>query len=122
MALFTEEHTERPSAVPALEHDSKPKKKNELTILTESVFTQKSPATAELVEKLQTSQPDLSALLLDTLKEKGELDKENVEWIDESTVKLTNVSNVAIHSFVLKAESYANDVTYTKQSIIKISK
>lgn len=91
-----------------------------LKIITKQEFTQKSPMNAEKKKQLE-NQPALSELLTTTLKEKGELKEDNIEWIDHETVRLKNVSNLAVHSFVLQAESLGKNVTYTNETSIRIS-
>lgn len=63
----------------------------------------------------------LKGVLENVMKEKGEYDGSNLNWVDNDTVEVSCLSSLAIHSFVLKAEQLGKDVTYEKRVVIKIT-
>lgn len=90
-------------------------------IVTENEYTQKNPASKERKEKLSKEASDLSELFKKSISEKDAISLEDIEWVDDKTVKLSGDASTNIHSFVLLAEALGKDITYTKQTIIKIS-
>lgn len=93
----------------------------QLTIIKQEVNTQKSAASDRTKERLKFEKTNMAELLTSTLKKKREFDESHIKWLDSETVELSNVSNLTIHSFILQAEALGKDITYSKQTTIKIS-
>ncbi|MEM7572999.1 MAG: hypothetical protein AAF433_08860 [Bacteroidota bacterium] len=64
---------------------------------------------------------EMKSLLEDILKRKNELDKARINWVDDETLELGNVSQQCLHQFLLEAEKCGQDISFTKQTIITIN-
>lgn len=65
--------------------------------------------------------PELKTMFENILKQKNEYDQAKVNWVDDQSVELKNVSNQCLHSFLLEAEKQGKDISFTKQTVITIS-
>lgn len=65
--------------------------------------------------------PELKTMFEKILKQKNEYDQAKVNWVDDQSVELKNVSNQCLHSFLLEAEKQGKDISFTKQTVITIS-
>lgn len=63
----------------------------------------------------------LKSLFIDMLKSKNEYNESSIQWSDDETVEISNISNMSLHTFLLKAEKMGKDISYTKRTIIEIS-
>lgn len=97
------------------------KSTDELTIKMESTHEQHSAMNeAQKAEKRSLS-PSLYALMQKTLESKGEYPLEKSEWVGENELVVEGLSEMTLHTFLLKAESLGKKITYTKTLKIKIS-
>jgi len=64
---------------------------------------------------------EMKSLFEDVLKRKNELEKAEVNWVDNETVEVRNLSNLSLQSFLVQAEMQGRDISFTKQTIIKIA-
>lgn len=89
-----------------------------MTISMNSVFTHFKD---QKNQEANVQHKDLKKLLENVLKEKGEYEKANLNWIDDETVEVTDLSGLAIHSFVLRAEELGKNISFEKKTIVKIT-
>ena len=94
---------------------------DELTIRIESEHEQPSAMSEEQKLNKRTNAPSLYNLLQKTLEDKGEYPLAKSEWSGESELKVEGLSDMTLHSFILKAESLGKKITYSKSLRIKIS-
>ncbi len=95
--------------------------KNEgLTIISSHTLNHPCNMSDEMKARKQNDAPCMAKLFEKSLKEKGEFDTSNINWLDNHTVEVKGLSGMALQNFVLKAEAHGKCVTYTKQTIIKI--
>ena len=73
------------------------------------------------MNKNNCGNPQLKELLEGVLEQKNELDTAEINWVDDETVELKNVSNISLNTFLIQAEQQGKDITYTKQTIIQIA-
>lgn len=94
-----------------------------MTITVNTIFTQanamKKLAEQPVIEP--EAQPSLKEVFKRELEKKGVYDESKFRWIDDETVEVTNVPALALHSFTLRAEEMGKDISYSKQTIIKIT-
>jgi hypothetical protein len=95
--------------------------RNIMIISQESTVLHPNPIKPNNHAQPSTDDSKLKELFIDVLKDKDEYDETAVNWRDEETVEVNNISNMSLHSFLLKAEQMGKDITYTKKTIIKIS-
>ena len=94
--------------------------------MTVTVKSELHPTTSNHLKVLRSSNSEsqsdaqIKQLFEQVLKEKNAYHKEKMNWINESTVEITGVSGLALHSFVLRAEELGKTVSYEKKTIIKI--
>lgn len=93
----------------------------ELTILMESIHEQNSPMAEELRMQKQASADSLDALFFQTVRRKGEEEKLQANWISETEMEVEGISEMTLHSFLLKAEQLGKKITYTRTLRVKIS-
>lgn len=88
-----------------------------MTISLQSTITKPSPCKSQG----KTGDPkELKSLFENILKQKKEYEKAQVNWVDDETVEVKNISNQALHWFLLQAEEQGMDISFTKQTVIKI--
>lgn len=95
--------------------------RNIMIISQESTVLHPNPIKPNSNALPSTDDSKLKELFIDVLKDKDEYDEAVVNWRDDETVEVNNISNMSLHSFLLKAEQMGKDITYTKKTIIKIS-
>ncbi len=89
-----------------------------MTISLQSTINKPNPSTNKQ-KVVQT--PELKNMFENILKQKNEYDKAQVNWVDDESVELKNVSNQCLHSFLIEAEKQGKDISFTKQTVITIS-
>ncbi|MFY0654871.1 MAG: hypothetical protein JXQ96_22760 [Cyclobacteriaceae bacterium] len=94
---------------------------DELTVHVKSTYQHESAMSEDLKEKKRKDAPALADLFKDTLKNKGEyhLLKEDVD--ENNEIEIKGLSQMTLHSFILKAEELGKNVTYSKILKVKIS-
>ena len=78
-----------------------------------------SPMPDYLKKRVGENAPVMSELFEDVIKQKGEI--ANLEKVDGHTFRIDDISALALHSFIIKAQEYGMDVTYKKETTITIS-
>lgn len=63
----------------------------------------------------------LVEILKKELEKKGELNNCNFQWEDDDTLVLDNITGLALHSFLLRAEELGKEVVCEKQTVLKIN-
>jgi len=94
---------------------------DELIIRIESTREQKSPMPEELKKKRRANSPELNELFEETLKQKNEYSSSETKWINDNEVQVNGMSDMTLHSFILKAEELGKKITYTKTLKVSIS-
>ncbi len=69
----------------------------------------------------QKDAPSMAQLFESTMRSKGEFNPSKMNWVDDNVVEVEGLSQMALHSFLLEAEALGKEVTYTKQTTIRIS-
>ena len=93
----------------------------ELTIHhLESEHVQES-AMPEEMRMAKSKDANLAYLLNEVLESKGELSEVKKEWIGKNEVKMEGMSNMTLHSFILKAEELGKKITYTRTLKVTIT-
>jgi len=95
-------------------------KDSDMVISIEKKIDQPSAANVADEEKSSVDAKQLKALFESVLREKGELDKSNLNWIDDKTVVTNELSGIALHNFLLKVEQLGKNITFTKKTVIEI--
>ena len=95
-------------------------KTSDMVISIEKKIDQSSAANVTEEEKRSIDVEQLKALFENVLREKGELDKSNLNWIDDKTVVTDELSGIALHNFLLKVEQLGKNITFTKKTVIEI--
>ena len=72
-------------------------------------------------QKQMNAEQTVPELFKDVMKSSGKLDTIKMNWVDDQTVEVGELSNLTLHSFILKAEELGKKITYTKTFSIKIS-
>ena len=75
----------------------------------------------QVLEGNRAENENLKELFVDVLKNKNEYVEDQINWQNNETVSVSNVSSMALHSFVLEAEKLGKNITYTKKTVIEIS-
>lgn len=122
MSLFVETATDESTktnhevANTAIQNESR-----ELTIHhLESEHVQES-AMPEEIRMAKSKDANLAYLFNDVLDSKGELSEVKKEWIGKNEIKTEGMSNMALHSFILKAEELGKKITYTRTLKVTIT-
>ena len=93
----------------------------ELTIHLQSSYDHPSAMPEEIKMKKQADAPALHELFCQTIEEKCGEANTKTYWIAPDEVEVEGLSNIALHSFILKAEELGKTVHYTKTLTVKIS-
>lgn len=94
---------------------------DEMTLVMKSTHTQMSSMPEELKEKKRKASPSLDELLRATAEKKGELDKLSVKWTSNDELEIEGISQMTLHSFILKAEELGKNITYTRTLRVDIT-
>ena len=95
---------------------------DQMTIHMTSSYEQKSAMNEELKMKAREGSPSLNQLFENTLIEKGESESlKNGSWISNNEITVQGVSKMALHSFILKAESLGKKIKYTRSLTVEIT-
>ena len=62
----------------------------------------------------------LAELFDDTLKEKGEYPLTKAQWTGPGELEVEGLSNITLHSFLLKTEALGKKVSYSRNLTVKI--
>lgn len=88
-----------------------------MTITLQSSITKPSPCKNQV---LGCSDTQLKSMFENILKQRDEYDNARINWVDNETVEVSNVSNLTLQSFLIQAEQQGKDIAYSKQTVIKI--
>ncbi|WP_425392429.1 hypothetical protein [Ekhidna sp.] len=94
---------------------------DELTLSMSTVNTQTSPMTEELKKKKQSESPDLEELFMEVVRQKGEMEKLEMNRTSQNEFELEGISQMTLHSFLLKAEELGKTITYTRTLKVEIT-
>jgi len=119
MELGTKDQIEKPKSNHTISTVQQ-QKTSGMVISIEKKIEQPSAANVTEDEKHAVGTKQLKALFETVLKEKKELGKYNLNWIDEKTVVTDELSGIALHNFLLKVEELGKNITFTKKTIIEI--
>jgi hypothetical protein len=96
-------------------------KGEEMTLSMKKVITQKSPMPAEDKIQKQKEIESLETLFHQILEEKGEAETVQIKRSGSGEFDIEGLSNMTLHTFLLKAEALGKNITYTKSLKVKIS-
>ena len=92
---------------------------DELRIVMSKSYHDPSSMPDKLKEEANEKAPDMAELFQEVLRENGESVR-HFE-LDGNTLKVDNISNLTLHSFILKAAEFGKDVTFKKETTLIIS-
>lgn len=92
-----------------------------LEIKTSSGYSHPNPMSEELKIEKQRDLDSIAELFEEDLRDKGDYDPSKVKWTSDNSVVIRDLPKMSLHNFILKAESMGLNISYTKETIIKIS-
>lgn len=92
---------------------------DELRIVMSRSYHDPSPMPDKLKKEANNKAPDMAELFQEVLRDRGESIRD-FEF-DGKTLKVDNISNLTLHSFILKAAEFGKDVTFKKETTLIIS-
>ncbi len=123
MSLLTKliSDTESNGQSDVLEYKNPETKSDEITLVMETVNEHPSPMSEELKTEKRNELSSLEELFHQVVEEKGEADSLKMSRNSTSEFEVEGLSNMTLHSFILKAEEFGKNITYTKSLKVKIS-
>lgn len=106
--------------VTIIEEPSNGLSKDEMTLVMNTVNEQKSSMSDELKEEKRRNVESLEALLHDVIDSKGEADSLNLRRNSNNEFEVEGLSNMTLHTFLLKAEALGKNIKYTKTLKVEI--
>lgn len=94
---------------------------DELTLLVKTTNKQTSPMSEELKKKKREESPSLGELFTETVEKKGELDSLKSTWTSDDEMEVEGISQMTLHSFLLRAEELGKNITYTRTLKVEIT-
>lgn len=91
----------------------------DLKLIKSQTISNPSPMPDYLKKRVDPNTPSMSELFEKVLRQKGEISR--LEKVDDHSFRIDDISSMALHSFVIKAQEYGRDVTFTKETVITIS-
>ncbi len=91
----------------------------ELTIKVASSHFQESAMNDDQKKVARAHADSLYALFEKTLKENGEFDLQEISWNNEDELEMEFLSNVALNTFMLKAQELGKNIKYEK--VLKVT-
>ena len=92
----------------------------DMIISIEKKMPQPSCTTHTGMETKAADSEKLKSLFHNVLIEKQEMERCNIDWVDNKTVVVDQLSGMALHNFLLKVEKLGKSITLTKKTVIEI--
>ena len=96
-------------------------KQDEMTLIMKTTNTQMSAMPETLKKKKQKASASLEEIFRNTVGKKGELDSLRTRWTDNDEFEVEGISQMTLHSFLLKAEELRKNITYTRTLKVEIT-
>lgn len=103
------------------EHMEHIQERDEMTLVMRTTNTQTSTMSEKMKQTKQNASPSLNALFLNTVEDKGELSQLKTELSDNDELEVEGISQMTLHSFLLKAEELGKNITYTRTLKVEIT-
>ncbi|MEO9483936.1 MAG: hypothetical protein ABJG47_10840 [Ekhidna sp.] len=113
--------SDTPVETPAVERPKVSGKNDEMTLVTQTINTQVSSMSEELKKIKRDATPPLQELFKETVENKGELDALKSRWTADDELMVEGLSQMTLHSFLLKAEELGKNITYTRTLKVEIT-
>jgi len=94
---------------------------DELILSMKTINTQKSTMKEDLKRKKRGESPSLEELLVKVINQKGEGGKFEMNRVSDNEIELEGISQMTLHSFLLKAEELGKNITYTRSLKVTIA-
>ena len=102
-------------------HLKKESANEELVLSMKTINTQKTSMKEELKREKREISPSLEELLMEVIDQKGESEKLEMNRVSEKEIELDGISQMTLHSFLLKAEELGKNITYTRSLKVSIT-
>ena len=97
------------------------KRGDELTLIMSTVNEKTSSMPEDLKRKIRDRSLGLKELFIATVERKGEGKKLQVNRLSDSELEIEGISQMTLHSFLLKAEELGKKITYTRSLKVEIT-
>lgn len=123
MSLLTKTFTgnENNGQTDVLDHPITEERQDEMTLVMETINTHESPMSEELKIEKRNAMGSLEELFHQVVEGKGEANDIKLRRNSSNEFEVEGLSNLTLHSFILKAEELGKNITYTKTLKVKIS-
>lgn len=96
------------------------KEHDEMTLVMKTTNTQTSSMPEVLKKEKRDDAPSLEEILKNTVEAKGEIEEMKSSWTSEDALEIEGISQMTLHSFLLKAEELGKNITYTRTLKVEI--
>lgn len=97
------------------------KRGDELTLIMSTVDVRTSSMPEDLKRKIRDRSLGLKELFIATVERKGEGKELQVNRLSDSELEIEGISQMTLHSFLLKAEELGKKITYTRSLKVEIT-
>jgi len=101
--------------------ESPTKTNDELTLTVKTINAQISSMSADMKAKKQSEADSLEEMFVETVTQKGESNTLNINRNSERDLEIEGISQMTLHSFLLKAEELGKNITYTRTLKVEIT-
>lgn len=95
--------------------------RDEMTLVMKTTNTQISSMSEEMKAKKRKVSASLEEILRNTVEDKGQLDALKSRWTSDDELEIEGISQMTLHSFLLKAEELGKNITYTRTLKVEIT-
>jgi hypothetical protein len=92
----------------------------EMTISIEKKINHPCPTAKVKSMNPSIDSEQLKQLFTTVLEEKNEMNKCNMDWVDDKTVVVDELSGLTLHNFLLRVEELGKNISFTKKTVIEI--
>lgn len=97
------------------------KRNDELTLIMSTVDVRTHSMSEDLKRRVREKSPGLEELFIATVERKGEGEKLQVNRLSDSELEIEGISQMTLHSFLLRAEELGKNITYTRSLKVEIT-
>jgi len=97
------------------------KTNDELTLTVKTINAQISSMSADMKAKKQSEADSLEEMFVETVTQKGESNTLTINRNSERDLEIEGISQMTLHSFLLKAEELGKNITYTRTLKVEIT-
>ncbi|WP_421762983.1 hypothetical protein [Ekhidna sp.] len=94
---------------------------DEMTLVMKTTNTQISSMSDEMKAKKRRASASLEEMFRNTVEDKGQLDALKSSWTSDDELEIEGISQMTLHSFLLKAEELGKNITYTRTLKVEIT-